>query len=39
MHKSGAFIFAKGENKAINELFRQVREDAVVISDLTDLYN
>lgn len=39
MNESGAFILEKGENEAVDELFRQVREDAAVTSDHTDLFD
>lgn len=39
VHVSGTFILEEGENEAVDELFRQAKEDAAVTSDLTDLFD
>lgn len=39
VHKSGAYMLEKSRNKAVDELFKQTKEDAAVISNFKDLFD
>lgn len=39
MYKNKIFILRKGQNKFVNKLFKQQREDIIITTDLINLFN